>query len=445
MSTLADALRKRFRTPADVVAALGLDLKLLALDGAQDAAVNKPREKVAGNPGGKEKGSMAKTMTKTAAQAIRMLAPIVRSKLAADKQVDLRPALVGLTFDDIRDRKPQILVAIEKAVRGKLAKDTSLGEVAEFLDMLDRSGGGNQEEMDAAVEPEVQTAMEKTAGPAPPAAAPAPPKEKPPMKAPAPVEEEGAPLDEPDEPLEEAPPEEEGEGEDPVAKVAALLEGKLDPAIIQQVLDLLKGGGAHAHDAEGGEAKLEELGAAHDEGEPEQERKDDAQEWRREGGATDDLENEKEVYNMAQTGSGKQAKDQPPGTKGAPRPGGKMAGDAKNYITKEQMEAALKAATASVRNTEREIREAERRVQPWVGQLQMTFDSAEQVYRKALKMMGVNGIDKVHQDALLPILEMQPKPGARKQPSQRMAADSDSASIESFAQFLPDATRIRLS
>jgi hypothetical protein len=444
MSDLADALRKRFRTPADAVKALGLDPKLLALDGAQDAAVDKPREKVAGNPGGKEKGSMAKTMTKTAAQAIRMLAPIVRSKLAADKQVDLRPALVGLTFDDIRDRKPQILVAIEKAVRGKLAKDTSLGEVAEFLDMLDRSGGGNQEEMDAAVEPEVQTAMEKTAGPAPPAAAPAPPKEKPPMKAPAPVEEEGAPLDEPDEPLEEVP-EEEGEGEDPAAKVAALLEGKLDPAIIQQVLDLLKGSGAHAHDEEGGEAKLEELGAAHDEGEPEQERKDDAQEWRREGGATDDLENEKEVYNMAQTGSGKQAKDQPPGTKGAPRPGGKMAGDAKNYITKEQMEAALKAATASVRNTEREIREAERRVQPWVGQLQMTFDSAEQVYRKALKMMGVNGIDKVHQDALLPILEMQPKPGARKPLQQRMAADSDSASIESFAQFLPDATRIRLS
>jgi hypothetical protein len=59
------------------------------------------------------------------------------------------------------------------------------------------------------------------------------------------------------------------------------------------------------------------------------------------------------------------------------------------------------------------------------------------VYRTALKALGMDAkkVDKMHPDALLPVLEAQPRPGARRpnQGGPRMAAD---AKIEggSFAE-----------
>jgi hypothetical protein len=42
----------------------------------------------------------------------------------------------------------------------------------------------------------------------------------------------------------------------------------------------------------------------------------------------------------------------------------------------------------------------------------MAFDSAEQVHRETLKMLGRTGVEKLHVDALRPIIEATPKPGS---------------------------------
>jgi len=74
---------------------------------------------------------------------------------------------------------------------------------------------------------------------------------------------------------------------------------------------------------------------------------------------------------------------------------------------------AAKRAAAETRATERAIRQAEKDCAPFVGDLAMTFDSANDVYRHTLKLLGVEEADTIHESALPTILKMQPKPGAR--------------------------------
>lgn len=104
------------------------------------------------------------------------------------------------------------------------------------------------------------------------------------------------------------------------------------------------------------------------------------------------------------------------------------------------LQSAVKAATDAAVKVQKEIREAERAVRPYVGELSMAFDSAEEVYRAALKTMGVN-VDNVHASALPVILEMQPKPGAKKEkPSVAM----DSAGVDDFFAMYPGAANIQI-
>ncbi len=124
-----------------------------------------------------------------------------------------------------------------------------------------------------------------------------------------------------------------------------------------------------------------------------------------------------------------------------------MAGD-KKYVTVQEMQEAIasatKVATDSAQKIQRDIREAERVVHPYVGNIVGGLDSAEDVYRKALKIMGVTGVDKVHASALRPILEMQPKPGARRTTTSVKQA-ADEASSSGFFTRYPEAARIRLT
>jgi 8-oxo-dGTP pyrophosphatase MutT (NUDIX family) len=110
----------------------------------------------------------------------------------------------------------------------------------------------------------------------------------------------------------------------------------------------------------------------------------------------------------------------------------KAAKDAemKDMVSKPAMDAALQAhgekiakqvaesVTKSVRETERGIREALHTVKDFVGELpaSMAFDSAAGVYRQALKMKGVANAETLHADALLPVLQAQPKIGAKVAP-----------------------------
>lgn len=127
------------------------------------------------------------------------------------------------------------------------------------------------------------------------------------------------------------------------------------------------------------------------------------------------------------------AKDDPPDFKGKPE------------VTKKAMDAAIKAATtaatAAATAAQKEIRDAERAVRPYVGDLAMAHDSAEAVYRAALDLLGVEGAADIHASALPAILKMQPVPGARRVDVEpRMGFDA--AGVKSFNDRFPGAAKI---
>lgn len=85
-----------------------------------------------------------------------------------------------------------------------------------------------------------------------------------------------------------------------------------------------------------------------------------------------------------------------------------------------------------------EIRDAERFARAYVGEMPgVAFDSAEQVYRAALKIKGVKDAEKIHVSALRTVLEAQP---VMNRATPRVAMDA--ASVSSFDKMFPSAARI---
>jgi hypothetical protein len=125
----------------------------------------------------------------------------------------------------------------------------------------------------------------------------------------------------------------------------------------------------------------------------------------------------------------------------------------KDMVSKPAMDAALKAQNDKftsdlnkVRENERGVRIALHEIKPWVGDLAPTlaFDSGAEVYRHALKMLNVDGYDKMHADALLPVLKVQPKPGevqARRRTEDSIAMDA--SSLDKATKFAPGLANIK--
>ncbi len=115
-------------------------------------------------------------------------------------------------------------------------------------------------------------------------------------------------------------------------------------------------------------------------------------------------------------------------------------------VSKEAMDAAIKtsvsSAVANERKHQADIREAERFVRPWVGDLAVAFDSAGDVYKAAIEAQG-RSVKDVHPSAYRTILEMIPKPGQQRHQSPRLAMDS--AKANSFAERFPETGRIGIS
>lgn len=113
-------------------------------------------------------------------------------------------------------------------------------------------------------------------------------------------------------------------------------------------------------------------------------------------------------------------------------------------VDKKAMDAALKnaikVATDAATQTQKDIRDAEKKVRPYVGEIAIAQDSAEGVYRTALGMLGVKGIDKVHASALPFLLDAQPVPGSKKETASPLAMDA--STIDSFNKMFPGAARI---
>ncbi|MEZ2410537.1 DUF2213 domain-containing protein [Bosea sp. RCC_152_1] len=118
-------------------------------------------------------------------------------------------------------------------------------------------------------------------------------------------------------------------------------------------------------------------------------------------------------------------------------------------VTKTAMDAAIaaavksatKSATAAAIKTQQDIREAERAVRPYVGDLAMAHDSADAVYRTALTSLGVD-VDGVHPSAFPAILKLQPKPGDTL-PARKPIAQ-DAAASKEFETRFPHANRLKV-
>jgi 8-oxo-dGTP pyrophosphatase MutT (NUDIX family) len=111
-------------------------------------------------------------------------------------------------------------------------------------------------------------------------------------------------------------------------------------------------------------------------------------------------------------------------------------------VTPAAMDAAITKAVARVRKDQTALRAAEAFVRPWVGEL-VAMDSAEAVYRGALKALKVAGVDAVHPSALKTIISMQPLPGSRRMAPQPVMA-ADAAATASYAERFPGADRIHI-
>lgn len=120
----------------------------------------------------------------------------------------------------------------------------------------------------------------------------------------------------------------------------------------------------------------------------------------------------------------------------------------KNMVTKPVMDAAIKvavdAATQKVLADQKDLREAEEFVRPWVGKLAMAHDSAAAVFRTAIGALPgvkVDGLDTLPVPALKAILSAHPKPGERRKADTSLAMDAGGDDAE-FAKAYPGAANI---
>ena len=117
--------------------------------------------------------------------------------------------------------------------------------------------------------------------------------------------------------------------------------------------------------------------------------------------------------------------------------------DEKMPVTRAAMDAAIQAAVSATTNRQVAIRDAEKAIRPYVGELSVACDSADAVYRTALEMLNVPKVKDIHPSAYPTILGMQKKRGAANAANQpRLAVDS-SGGGKSFADFLPNTSTIQ--
>ena len=109
---------------------------------------------------------------------------------------------------------------------------------------------------------------------------------------------------------------------------------------------------------------------------------------------------------------------------------------------KVAVDAAKKEATAAAIKLANDIRDAEKAVRPYVGDLAMACDSAEGVYRTALGAMDaqVEGLADLPLNALKAILAAQPLPGSKRQEKSTFAQDAKAAG--DYGKAFPGADKI---
>jgi hypothetical protein len=294
-------------------------------------------------------------MNATAERVHAALTAILIPHLAADAQMpDLGPVVKGVTRGNLGKSKNAIWARAKVAAKGHLAKDQAgPDDVAiRILDMIDKQGAAGAE---AEAEP---VEGQPPADNAPPPAAPPPAAATEPSAAPPPAA--AAPKPKP---------------------TPAPAEGEAEP--------VTEDGEEHAAQAEILKALGEKLG-------------------------DDDLA--QQVYDICM-GTGDQ--DPPPA---APAPSASAdpppaTDEEEAPMMKPAMDAAIKTAVtqakADMRAEAKAALEARAAVRPWVGDVSVAYDTAQEIYKAALDSLGVK-VKGVHPSAYRTILENIPKPGSSK-------------------------------
>jgi len=375
MTRLGDALREKYRDPRDVIRTLGLDAALLD-----------------------QKGKNMPKPTKFANTALQLTAAAIKPLLAKDAKINLMPVFKDVTAKNFKAQK--IKIALDAALKGKLAKDADphMGHVVKLLDAIE---GTSSNVADESVSESQHNAMEAAAHGESNLGIP---------------EKVGKDFEKADkgktfdaEPF-KAFLKEKGMSEDDIMKACDMMP---KPAMDDEEVD---------EDEKEKDASFEGVKDPANDASFEKDKEEDSA---KEGEAKDKAAKDAEI---------KAAKD-----KAAKDEAEKKAKDSmKDMVSKGAMDAAIKAATDAtvkrVTETARQIRIALDEVRPWVGEIPatMAFDSAEQVRRHALKMMGVDGAEEIHESALSKIISLHPKPGAR--PAERGGDSGEQLGMDEAAK-----------
>jgi len=107
-------------------------------------------------------------------------------------------------------------------------------------------------------------------------------------------------------------------------------------------------------------------------------------------------------------------------------------------VTKKAMDEAIKQTRAAVMAEQRALREATNFVRPWVGELAIAMDSADDVYRETLKALKPDlDVSKIPAAAYRSMIELIPQPGKQV----REIALDEAPVHTSFDKIFPDAKR----
>lgn len=331
----------------------------------------------------------AQSPTRFAAILLSTVAGGMSPILAKDAKLDIKP-FKGLTPKNFAERRPAIEAAIQKAVKGRMAKDAKPEHLMELLDAFEQAEGeGFDEPVSEAQRKAMFAAASGNSN----------------LGIPKAVGEEfvGKSHDEGNMENHEPKPEQPTVDEGPMRD---FLKGKgMDDASIEEAVKLM-----HPPKAEDAEE------------EPSEE------------------EEEKKGPPFTEK---KEGEDEPPPFNGKPKPGG-----AQDTVTKAAMDAALKKAADDTRKATmaqmRAVRDAEIKVEPVVGKLAIAHDSAADVFKTALGILGVKDaqLAKVPPEGYEAMFDIAPKP-TRSREAPTIATDA--AATQSFHKRFPGTENIRFA
>jgi hypothetical protein len=467
VTQLADALRKKFSSPKEALAALGLDENLLADDTERLKAARRARSHgrvQLATDGAKEK-AMTKP-TRFAYHALQMVVPAITPLLAKDAKINLMPVFKDLTTQNFRAKK--VKLALDAALKGKLAQDAepTMGHVAALLDHIEHTVG-EPKTLDESVSEAQHGAMGAAAG-------------------------GKSNLGIPKETGEEFMKADKGKF-DSAALGSYLQDHGLDEEAIKGAMDLLphieeEKEEGEGRDAEPGEGVGEKDWAEDDEFEPDLTGKgskpggkDQGQEpvWEEKNPAKDAEESEgtrKSDLKEEEKGARKHEDEREAGDKFPRRTTGKdkkraddkraddkRADDSRraddkargkdkfphhaldsDMVTKQAMDAAIEAATKATVDRMRGIDKAKAAVRPYVGHL-LAFDSAQSaddIYAATLKArdIPIKGIDP---SAFPTILGLLPRAGAKEVVRGTPAMAMDEEQRDKLHEMFPGIARIQ--